>query len=587
MPIQILPKEESIAERLGTGLGAGLGSGLQMLAQQNLKNMLDARQRAADFEALKDYMPAELAANAVQADPQIRRTILSAALKPDSPSTLDSLLSAVTFGSYQAPSRLHPAFRTQEAPQQQGTAQQEEPLPLFDPRGPVASEARAPQEMSQQEQPVTENTEPDQVDPNEGFPLKAFEPQILGRPDFFRQEALKAIPGAAANLVRLPFALASGIASLAKKITYGRTPDLDIPEVINRLPELSDQAVENLIGQSLTPESRIEKAVGEGIRDTLEFLTPGLIAKGGKALSGAQWLKKAADFLDIPVSQAAKLSGIGNLSKFFTSELTGSERLGEAAKIGSLLAVPLIGSRYMSPMIRKNLSEAQKQLPPLTEVAKGKNAFKAVNLLNEAERDLMKVQNALKVGTGERGAVENVIGLIRKSSETKLPHIQDVFSINQEMRKMMEIPAIANKAKHGFKDFFSGAEKLFETSAKNKAAFTSAYDAYKELANANKIQSSVQNYIWQNKRTLLPRNPLVSSFIYPLRTARRAALIPFASMGMGAGEGERMIRIMAESPAFRSAYKDYLTAAVQQSLPKVRKSIKEMDKVADHFDKKR
>lgn len=56
MPIQILPQQEGLAEKLGRGLGTGLGSGLQALAEQKMKTM-QLEQQAPALAQLLDITP--------------------------------------------------------------------------------------------------------------------------------------------------------------------------------------------------------------------------------------------------------------------------------------------------------------------------------------------------------------------------------------------------------------------------------------------------------------------------------------------------------------------------------------------------
>lgn len=79
MPIQILPQEEGISEKLGRGLGTGLGSGLQQLAQLNMQQMLSSKQAVKTKSALESlgFSP-EQASSLSNLDPSILREIVKA-----------------------------------------------------------------------------------------------------------------------------------------------------------------------------------------------------------------------------------------------------------------------------------------------------------------------------------------------------------------------------------------------------------------------------------------------------------------------------------------------------------------------------
>jgi hypothetical protein len=358
--------------------------------------------------------------------------------------------------------------------------------------------------------------------------------------------------------------LAAAPFNIANLVSGGNIP---VPQAIQSLEQAPEAIVKGLTGDLTNPQSDLEESIGDTVKDIASFLSPaGLLGIAGKGLNavgkGSQWLDKAAKFLKIPLKTAAATSGLANTAKFLTKKVGFSEGAQEAAKIGTMLAVPILGSRFMGSELKKLSQEAASKAPEIAEVS-----FSLAENLNNLFNKIGKIpENAL---------TKTVLEEINKNQGLR-------FSAPNLMSLKGTLTNSAKTLGASFKDTIGKSVKeidgLLGKIAQKSPEFAQAFDRYQDLSNALNQSNKVANFAQKYVKIGAQRNPVVTALFAAAGLPKYKTLGLLAGGGITLGEIERFGQMLVKSPEFRNSSAGFLNAAAQGSVRSALQYAKQLDK---------
>lgn len=363
------------------------------------------------------------------------------------------------------------------------------------------------------------------------------------------------------GLVAAPF----GIANLA---SGGRIP---IPESIRALEELPTNIVRSVAGDIVNPKSEAEKQVGDFVSDVFSFLSPGGLlgttGKGAAALGkGSKWLNTAANILKVSPTAAITTAGAGNAASWLGKEIGLGEKGQTIAKAGTMLAVPLIGSRRAGQLLTKLDNNIGKAITPNDVVKSEKLANRLsvfYNALNKGESTPLKQQ---------------LLSEIESMPSIKMP-VQKLWSFEKDLINATNSKELTGNAQKLLPIVTEEVGKALKSVSSSNPALGEMISEYRDLSNAlqqtNRVAQLYKNYLGPQTK-----NPSLTALLYTLGLTRRS-LIPFGAAALVPGEIERVIQMSLKSSAFRNAYEDLLKAATLGNVSELNKSVIRLDKIMD------
>lgn len=357
--------------------------------------------------------------------------------------------------------------------------------------------------------------------------------------------------------------LAAAPFNIANLVSGGNIP---VPQAIKSLEKGPEAIVKGLTGDLTNPQSDLEESIGDTVKDIASFLSPaGLLGAAGKGLNalgkGSKWINAAAKFLKIPLKTAAATSGLANTAKFLTKKVGGGEGAQAAAKIGTMLAVPILGSRFMSSQLKKLSQEAASKAPEIAEVS-----FPLSENLNSIFNNLEKVpENAL---------TKKVLDEINKNSGVRFsaPNLMSLKDTLNNSQKTLGT---------SFKDIIEKTVKdidgLLGKIAQKSPEFAQSFDRYQDLSNALNQSNKVAQFANKYVKIGAQRNPVVTALFAAAGLPKYKTLGLLAGGGITIGEIERFGQMLAKSSEFRNLSAGFLNAAAQGSVRSALQYAKKLD----------
>lgn len=610
---QILPREESLGQQLGLGLGGGVVSGLRSLldnnlAQQQRQNLVRGLEALPNVSSemaqqlsllpkellapyikeaisspqknlpiLQQLLGEELGSLVASSSPQVQSIILRQALAPqesEPQNAFEKIASMLGIVAPRAKKSIPPALQALYNIRDQEQTQSDEGF--FPSQTTGISQLQQPQVQTQPSGEGNGSVEESiQDDKSQGFfdLLSKVQEATKGRREqqarLVKGSAQKALTGAGEGVVdvaKLPFTIAS-------TLTGGRIPT---PKVLDSLRDLPNSIVNAISGGEVKPGSPLEERAFEFARDTAAFLAPASFLKGVSSISSlmgknSPWLKKAAEFLDLPLKKAASLSALGNIAKFVIKDAGGSESAQEWGKLGAQLAYPVVGSRFMGKEIADKAKEITQLIPKDSQV-KGV----VVPTILDMQRDLARAHSQLR---GVQSSTRPVISSFKKFLEGRF-HTKDLWDARQQLDKAIsKHPRIVPYIKKSMENIDTLFRKNIPDIAKNKK-FQNLISQYADISNAQTATSSIQNFV-RKHLTLKPRNPLMTSLLYMFGLRRPDIVVPFLGFGMAVGEAERFIKLIAKNKTLRYEYGKFINAALGQKVLRAQQAAKKMDTIME------
>lgn len=550
MALQIRPREETGIEKmlggLGTGLGAGLQTGLQQLAQENLKDIITKRERARILPSLEKLFGPEMAQTLASLPQNMQQEAFKSILRPEK------------VGWFSTTSQVPKIFQD---------GGQDKQLPSVFPDQPIQAGAE------QAAQPTQAAGEQPQA-PDKGL----WNTLSLGgiiNPDIAKglvQETAKGIVSGTGNLAKLPFSLAAGLSSMANRISGGKTGEFTVPEVIDQLAKLPEDALTSLIGETADPKTNAEAAMLEGARDVGELLSPGMFlgkaSKLAKMLGkGSPWLAKVAQFLNIAPKTALKVSTVGNTAKWLIKEAGGGETQQNLGKMGSMLALPILGRAMFGREVSSLAQHIESTLP---ETSVGIHESSLMNL----NRKLQKVINSKSSTTEAVEAAKDLSDIIIEPFNTQFT-AKNIWGINKGIEEASKNPELFSAIKNAVPAAKKSVMDGLKTVGKDNEALSALVNKYEDYSGALNAESLIQKNL--SRMGSPTRNPFLLGLLHWMKAPIRVSTVGLRVAGMAAGEAEKVIRLMFTNKAFRDAYGGVVNSAILGNVSQVQKGIKKMD----------
>jgi hypothetical protein len=367
-------------------------------------------------------------------------------------------------------------------------------------------------------------------------------------------EAAVGLPGDLANMAL------SGVNLLQKPITGQNS---EIIETIQQKNPFTSQKIRENITQPLeknvlpegylTPQGKYEELADSFVSDLASILMPvggaaGLAAKGGKLGKGA-------------VKSAIAVSGLGNVAGFLTKNITGSEKLGDAVKIGTMLGTSLIGIPGMKDMASKGYQSVESMTPDTLKVS--------TRPLNQAMYEAEKIMAPYRSTKGGKALMDYFKDTLSQVADRPEEKLKTIIELDKGFNKVLwQNPAISYDVKKA-KDLIKGAiDSTIKSSGRPDIhqAYKSASTLYREASSAKGAQEWVNGVAHS-----LPRHGNILS-----RSARMLLGLP----GKAINTAQETARLL-EIPEVKRYYMQAAKAAFDRSKPAWIKAANMMSKAVE------
>lgn len=360
--------------------------------------------------------------------------------------------------------------------------------------------------------------------------------------------------------------------NIANLVSGGNIP---VPEAIRSLQSAPEKIVKGLTGELTTPKSDIESALGETVADVASFLSPaGLLGAAGKGLNflgkGSKWLDTAAKVLKIPVKTAAGVAGLSNAAKFLTKQVGGGEGEQAAAKIGTMLAVPIIGSRLLGSEVAK-LSDAAIKAAPAESNVVSNGLFKQMGNLYK------KIS-----GLPESETTKSLLTQIETMPGARFP-VKSLVKFEQDLAAAAKNPTIGKSIEKVLPTIEKEINTALSQAGKKYPEFGKAFDQYKDLFNATQQSNKVAEFVGKNLTGGIIRNPWATLGFALLGVPKYKTIGAALPAALGAGEVERLVQMIYKSPEFRKVAGGFINAALQGNAKQVNQLAHKLDKMTAEF----
>ena len=343
--------------------------------------------------------------------------------------------------------------------------------------------------------------------------------------------------------------------SFAKSI-FGYNPETVLP-TSEKLRKFSEEAS---LGYT-KPKNEFEEKSGEALQDIASFMIPG---------SNKYNLVRN---IGIPI--------VANLAKEGI-KYSGSEKLGNAAKIGTMITLDLMNHRaggakkYASGLF----NESEKMIPK-GEILKSSTLEKSLlNLEKSLEsggsapskekalKKISEIQSKMKNGEIE---VQELVDFRKAINEIKY----ELGGYEVQLPKAIKKKAIAN-LDHVKSKVISA---LDEYGTKQNPEFgklnKSANEAYAAYESSDKMASFLKKHISTKNPAIKTLLGLGGVYAFPGIATKTAIAAPFA---FGAYEGYKILHQVIQSPTLRKFYGNILKGASSGNASQVSKNVKSLEK---------
>lgn len=363
--------------------------------------------------------------------------------------------------------------------------------------------------------------------------------------------------------------LAAAPFSLANLASGGRIP---VPEIVKSIQGAPEAIVKGLTGNLTDAKSDTEQLVGDTVADIASFLSPagllGLAGKGANLLGkGSKWLNVAAKALNIPLKTAAGTAALSNTAKFLTKKVGGSEGAQNVAKIGTMLAIPILGSRFMGAQTQKLSQEAAK-------AGSGINTT-SVDIANDINNIYNKVSKL-----PDSKAKQTILQELEKNQGVQ-------FSADKLIGLKDTLTQYASDLGKSFKGIIANTGNKIDKALNTVAAsgknpeFTKAFERYNDLSNALKQSNKVADFVRKNVIGGIVRNPWVTLGFRFLNIPKYKTLGLVGGGALGIGELERLGQMIFKSPEFRNAAQAFLSASAQGNIKAANQASRRLEKISE------
>jgi hypothetical protein len=389
----------------------------------------------------------------------------------------------------------------------------------------------------------------------------------------------RAVKGGAEGITGLTTLLPN----LANFISGGR---VSIPGV-QQLQELPGNIINSIIDTE--PKSETEKFAGNIIEDVGSFLSP----SGVLGLAGGGWLNKAAKFLNISPKAALKVASAGNVAQWLTEKVGGSKGAQSAAKMGTMLATSLIGPQFIQNDINKLTNTISHTLPNAQVKAAPSLINDAVNLYRSLDKipslkylrdtldnfgsNMIKIKDIAEIATKDK----KLFKAITSSGSANSFNLRDLWKVREVLTSAVKDPKVAALLQEEAPELIKYLDHAL-VSGTSKAApeVNQMLTDFTQLNNAASATNKVSNFVRDNL-TIKPKNPIIAGllggfgYVLPGRINKIGAGIA----ALGAGEIEKVVRLMLTNKAFRKFYGDAVNAAILGSSKAMNSAISKLDKI--------
>lgn len=319
--------------------------------------------------------------------------------------------------------------------------------------------------------------------------------------------------------------------------------------------ETHRKGVESVTGEYLKPKDRVERFVDDVIEDTALLLVPG--GKGTK--------------LTRAVPKSFMTSVGANLSGKAAEDLSGSESVGNATKLGSMFFLSLLSAPKAAEKLSQLYKNAEKNLP--------------ADATTSAERLKESV-----LGLKEKVTKGRPIGNLAPSEKFVIDEIEKIESlikdgkINVNQAWAQKRSLSENLQKHVFDTVDRGAQTKAKQLAKPLTHFLNEsigqygkknprfYEPFKQAEEGFGVMAKsnfVSNWVDKNITSLPATTGLLHLFGSTTAKAGSAAAVPYYATKIG-------YRV-AKSPVLRKMYTEALGAATRDDAAAFAKILNKMD----------
>lgn len=321
------------------------------------------------------------------------------------------------------------------------------------------------------------------------------------------------------------------------------------------------KGMEEVTGEFLKPQNKIEKFADDVIEDTALLLNPSsMISKGTKKIA--------------PLFKSFAKSLGANVAGETVKEFRGSETQGDFTKLGSLLFLSFIDQPSAAKQVAKLYEAAQSKLPKNATV----NAAPLSKDLQSLENQITKGRPLENLAPPEKFVVDQISkskNLIKNGQINVEQAIAQKRSLYKELTTLYkEVPKIAEQknVKNLAKQIGNYLNKTVEEYGKKNPKFYKDYkdadQAFGTLAQSNFLSNWIDNNVVQH--------PLTTGLLHLLG-------VPFASIG-GAASGAivpyygiKLGNRIMKSPVLRKIYGNTLKAAAKEDARSFNKYLKQLD----------
>ena len=366
------------------------------------------------------------------------------------------------------------------------------------------------------------------------------------------------------NVAALPF-------NLANLVSGGK---IAVPEAVQSLQKLPKQVVEQLTGGQFKPQTETEKTIGNTVSDIASILSPsaflGAVGKGAKLLGkSTPWVNAVSKFLDVTPKAAAKIAAGGNVAQWLTKQAGASEGVQQAAKIGTMLAIPIVGTKFAAGKVSELGNTIRQAIP---------------EELNESSSTLFNEMGDLynRVSKAPSSEIKDVlIENIEALNTNKFP-VGKLWDFKQILEQSIKDPDIAKSVRSIYPDISKTINNTILKASNKVPELRPLISDYNELSNGLNQTSSIQNFV--NKYVLMRNFDPVTRALYASASAARfgtrtAAVLPAVGASMTLGEAEKALKLAFKSPAFRRLYGDITKAALLGEVNIVKSDMNKLDKI--------